>query len=126
VTLRDWLPRDEALRKMGRADIFLYPSFEGGGMVVLEAMAHGLPVVCLDYGGAGEMVGKDGGIRVPAGTMEDTVAGLAAALAELASDESRRHRLGAAARDRVNARYLWDGRDELIRDWYRAGLFTEL
>jgi glycosyltransferase involved in cell wall biosynthesis len=118
VTFRDWLPRDEALREMSRADIFLYPSFEGGGMVVLEAMAHGLPVVCLDYGGAGEMVGEDGGIRVPVGTMGDTVAGLAAALETLANDEARRHRLGTAARDRVNARYLWDGRQHVLHQWY--------
>lgn len=44
---------------MNKSDIFLFPSFEGGGMVVLEAMAAGLPVVCLDYGGPGEMVTDD-------------------------------------------------------------------
>jgi glycosyltransferase involved in cell wall biosynthesis len=122
VAFRDWLPRDEALREMGRADLFLYPSFEGGGMVVLEAMAHGLPVVCLKYGGAGEMVSDDCGIRVSVGTAEDTVAGLAAALGTLANDEARRHRLGTAARERVNARYLWDGRKEMLEQWYQVSL----
>jgi|GEM_PF-1775765 len=118
VTFRDWLPRDEALQEMGRADIFLYPSFEGGGMVVLEAMAHGLPVVCLNYGGAGEMVSDECGIRVPVGTAEDTVAGLTVALETLANDAAGRQRLSTAARERVNARYLWEGREDVILLWY--------
>lgn len=122
VVFRDWLPRDEALREMSRADVFLYPSFEGGGMVVLEAMAHALPVVCLKYGGAGEMVNDACGIRVPVGSLEETVAGLAAALATLANDEPLRTRLAGAARERIESHYLWSGRAALVSSWYRVGL----
>jgi len=118
VTFRDWLPRDEALREMGRADIFLYPSFEGGGMVVLEAMAHGLPVVCLKYGGAGEMVSDDCGMRVPVGTTEATVSGLAAALETLVRSEERRLAMGHAARRRTREHYLWETRAEAFSHWY--------
>ena len=52
-----------AFEEMRKADLFLFPSFEGGGMVVLEALAHGLPVVCLQYGGPGEMVSTARGSR---------------------------------------------------------------
>lgn len=37
-------------------DLFFYPSFEGGGLIVLESMALGKPVLCLNFGGAGEMI----------------------------------------------------------------------
>ena len=37
VEFRQWMPRDEVLEAMRRADVFLFPSAEGGGMVVLEA-----------------------------------------------------------------------------------------
>ena len=36
----------------GSHDLFLFPSLhDSGGFVVLEALSHGLPVVCLDLGG---------------------------------------------------------------------------
>ena len=57
---------------MTSADVFLFPSFEGAGMVVVEAMARGCPVVCLDVGGPGEMVDETRGLRVSAaGTFDD-------------------------------------------------------
>ncbi len=47
-----WLARDELVSRFDRDDIFLFPSLhDPGGMVVLEALSRGLPVVCLDLGG---------------------------------------------------------------------------
>ena len=38
-------------------DLLLFPSLhDSGGYVVLEALSHGLPVVCLDLGGPNEIV----------------------------------------------------------------------
>lgn len=47
-----WLPRSGVSSWMRRADVFLFPSLhDEGPFAVAEAMAHGLPVVCLDRGG---------------------------------------------------------------------------
>ena len=113
-----WLPRNEAMAMMSRADVFLFPSFEGAGMVVLEAMAHELPVICLDFGGPGEMVTCDCGFAVDVGTMKDTVTGLGVALRTLAHDRSMRLKMGAAAKQRVAENYLWRNRHEVIKQWY--------
>ena len=49
------------------ADIFVFPSLrDSGGLVVLEAMAHGLPVVCADLGGPGLIVDETCGRAVSA------------------------------------------------------------
>jgi glycosyltransferase involved in cell wall biosynthesis len=122
VTFTGWLSRPEALSRYASADIFLFPSCEGAGMVVLEAMAHGLPTVCLAYGGPGEMVTADCGVAVRVTDLAGTVMALAAALAMLANDPSLRDKMGAAARIRVAERYSWDLRHRFIGQWYEAAL----
>ena len=60
VDFRGWQDRSEVLRAMREdADVFLFPSLhEEGGWAVSEALAIGLPVVCLDRGGPPLMVGR--------------------------------------------------------------------
>jgi starch synthase len=85
------------------ADVLVLPSLlEGSALVVLEAMASGLPVIVTENTGADAV--RDGveGFVVPVRSPE----AIAARLEELASPELRR-RMGAAARSRALA-FEWD------------------
>jgi glycosyltransferase involved in cell wall biosynthesis len=85
------------------ADLFVAPSrYESFGLIFVEAMAHALPVVALRAPGAIDLI-EDGttGLLAPPGD----VAGLAAALIQVATDPSLRQRLGSAARRTVEERY---------------------
>lgn len=85
------------------ADVFVLPSLaEGQPMVILEAMATGLPVVATRVGAVPDMV-RD---RVDGILVEPRdVAALAAALGELLGSAELRRRMGAAARDHAEERY---------------------
>src|SRR5204863_2336453 len=94
-----WYARSDALLFTGLHDT--------SGNVVLEAMAHGLPVVTLDHHGAGEMVDADCGLKVRITGREQVVADLASSLSRLAADPELGRRLGEAGRRRVEREYTW-------------------
>ena len=96
-------PRRDVPALMHAVDVFAMPSiWEGFGLVLLEAMAAGRPVVASRVATIPEVV-VDGetGLLVPPG---DPVA-LAEALAELAHDPERAQRLGEAGRDRLRQQF---------------------
>jgi glycosyltransferase involved in cell wall biosynthesis len=112
------LPREAAMALMRQAQVFIFPSCEAEGMVVLEALAQGLPVVCLAYGGPGKMVTPECGFAVPVGPQ--VVEHLAAALEMLTADPDLYKRMSDAARRHIVEHYLWERRHLTIREWYHA------
>jgi len=96
-------PRKDVPALMHAIDVFVMPSiWEGFGLVLLEAMAAGRPIVASRVATIPEVV-ADGetGLLVPAG---DPLA-LATALAELAEQPSMAGRMGAAGRERLRRQF---------------------
>ena len=87
------------------ADLFVHPTLhETYGMVVAEALAHGLPVVSTATGAIPDLVGTDAGLLVTPGDLDALTDALSAVLA----DDDLRGRLAAGAR-RVRDRLpTWD------------------
>jgi glycosyltransferase involved in cell wall biosynthesis len=96
VDFRGPLTGAELDRAYVAADLLVLASHvETYGMVVTEALAHGVPVVATDVGGVSEALGE-GGLLVPPGDP----AALGAALRAWLGDADLRARLRAAARER--------------------------
>src|SRR5713226_7502685 len=82
---------------MNSLDVFVLPSLaEGTPNSIVEAMAHGIPVIASEVGGIPDMIGDDAGIRVVPGDS----AALAEAMLRLANDPELRRQMGAAAQER--------------------------
>lgn len=122
VDFTGWKDRGDLLHLFREASIFLFPSLrDGGGAVVVEAMASGTPVVCLDVGGPGLHVTEKCGVKVEPADRSTVIRRLGDALLTLARSEQRRRRLGRAARDRAE-RYLWSRHAERIFEEYRRAV----
>jgi len=103
-----------------RAEAVVVPSFgEGFGLVALEAMERGRPVVASAVGGLSEIVDDPRtGLLVPSGD----VAALADALVELAGDPARAAARGAAGRARALAEFSQERCTDRIEALYEAAL----
>ncbi|CAK0773936.1 hypothetical protein CCP3SC1_720002 [Gammaproteobacteria bacterium] len=97
------------------ADLFVLPSLmEGSAKAVLEAMAHGLPVIVSSHGGSVIETEVDGLVVPPA-----DVDALATALARMLGDAQLRQRLGAVAHSTA-ARHTWADYAKTVADLYVA------
>jgi glycosyltransferase involved in cell wall biosynthesis len=123
IVFTGFLPRVKVLRLLGQADIFLIPSMkEAGTWVLFEAMACGLPIVCLDYGGPAEIVDETCSIMIPVGQRVEVIRGIAAALDKLLSRKVLREKMGKASIDKLEADFLWEGKREILNKLYQNAL----
>jgi glycosyltransferase involved in cell wall biosynthesis len=90
---------------LGQIDLLILPSqAEGMPMVLIEAMAAGVPIVATDAPGIRDVITREQtGLLVPVGNPR----ALAAAINRLATDPAPRQRLIRNALDQVQQRYIW-------------------
>jgi glycosyltransferase involved in cell wall biosynthesis len=122
VSWIDVLERQQFIAAMKQYDALLFPSLhDSGGMVVLETLACGLPVICLDVGGPGVMVehGKTG-FKTAVRDWDHAVEGLCKAMIALSDDPGLRRRMGEAAAASVREKFLWGGMVDRIDHIYQA------
>ncbi len=118
VEFAGYVKAAEGKRRMREADIFVLPSLrECGGVVMLEAMAVGLPVVAANWAGPSVHVTDQTGIRVGTESHEAYVAGLSNAMLKLVHSPELRTQMGAAGKQRVLVGdYDWEQKvDHLIQ-----------
>jgi glycosyltransferase involved in cell wall biosynthesis len=112
VRFLDFVP-DEALPSLYKhAACFVLPSlYEGFGLPVLEAMAHGTPVVVSSGSSLPEIAG-DAGIYVDPSDVSSIAAGISLALTESTNDRKARIQRG---KQRVNS-FTWENAATKVMD----------
>ncbi len=126
----DWIPwmaQQDLMRKYREHDVLLFPSLhDSSGNVVLEAMTCGLPVICINLGGPGEMVHSDFGISVPAGSVQQVIAALSEALTGLANDPDRRVEMARQAHLHARERFSWRRQAQRMTGFYEQAIASPI
>ena len=117
VRFAGWTSDADVAGLLAASGAFVYPSFyEGFGLPVLEAMAHGVPVACSDRSSLPEVAGGAALLFDP-----DDPGAIAAAIETLLEDRAAAERLRAAGRERA-ARFTWRRAAELHLASYERAL----
>src|SRR4028119_706941 len=97
--------RTDVPELMKAVNFFVFPSrYEACSLVLLEAMASGLPVITAKTAGGAEIITPECGIVLPE---PDDIQGLVRALSLLASDRNFRSQMGQSARA-IAQQHSWD------------------
>ncbi|WP_433021615.1 glycosyltransferase family 4 protein [Kribbella sp. CA-294648] len=110
VAFTGWLAPEACAQALSDCDLFVFPSLqEAGGVVVLEAMAAARPVIAARWGGPAELLDDDCAILLDVDNRESFHRELVSAIRALCADPVRRRRMGQAGRRRAEGEYDWNG-----------------
>jgi glycosyltransferase involved in cell wall biosynthesis len=118
VEIIEWIDRKKLMTLYKKSSVFLFPSHEGAGMVVAEAMSFGLPVICLKNEGPGEFIDSTCGFAVSQTDYNNTILELAEALRILHSDKDLLHKMSIKARVNFQNNFTWNSRGENLNTIY--------
>lgn len=113
--------RDDVYDLMHQSDLYALPTLRDGPPVaILEAMAAGLPIMCLDYGSTRELVPEGAGLKIPVHSREQIVRDITESLTWANSHRDELSEMGELAADHVRAVHDWDSIGDHIQEVYET------
>jgi glycosyltransferase involved in cell wall biosynthesis len=112
------VPNAEVLRMMQSHDLLFFTSLkEGTPHVVLEALSSGLPVICHDTCGHGDVIDDSCGVKIPMGTYKESIDRFALEIRQLYGNPEKLKRLSAGAYEKVQE-LSWDKKAKQMYHYY--------
>lgn len=119
VHLLGKVPRKNVLEKLATSHVMVHPSLhDAGPWAILEAMACGLPIICMDLGGPAFQVTNDCGIKIPAQNPDQVIRDMGKAMITLATDQMLPNKMGDAAKKRVLEHFEWSTKGKFVKQIY--------
>jgi glycosyltransferase involved in cell wall biosynthesis len=116
VSFLGWVPHEQVPDYYASADIFVFGSeTETQGLVMMEAMAAGTPVLAVEAPGSVDVLAEGGGLLLPPSDEAFTTA-----ILELLSDDQRRQNLGEEARRAVGRYSISEATEHLVAVYEEA------
>ena len=117
-----WPVYRDALQHYEWADVFVFTSLrDTSGTGLLEALAHGCPIIGVDHQGARDIMREDCSVLVPVTHPAETIQAFATALTDLADDSNELLRLSEGAVQRARD-FTWSAHWKKMLATYWAAL----
>jgi glycosyltransferase involved in cell wall biosynthesis len=109
IEFKGRLPRlEDVYQEIARADALVHPALhEAFGQACLEALALGVPVICLNWGGPGLIVDSETGFAIEPSCREETVLRLAQAIDDLDIEQKNGFSRNEACKERAYRCFHW-------------------
>jgi len=121
VVFLGWLEQSEIAKELSAAQAFVFPSVKDfGGGALFEGMSAALPSIVVDYGGPGDLVTPETGIRLPLRPRAEMTADLRAAMERMCGDLALCRRQGRAAVRVIREQHTWEVKAERLVEIYHA------
>lgn len=114
------LSQSDTDQELAQAQCFVLPSLhERDGHRVLQAMAHAMPSIVVNYGGPRDVLDPKCGVLLPMQRQEELTADLRTAMEALVHDPVRCQEFGRHAVERVRRHFTWPAKAEQVFRVYR-------
>jgi glycosyltransferase involved in cell wall biosynthesis len=120
VKFIDWIEKKDLDVIYQKASLFLFPSHEGAGMVIVEALSFGLPVVCFNNYGPGELVDDSCGLSIDYSSYDKSVIDFSKVLTKLYTDKKLYSSLSEGAINKFNKEYEWNQKGLKLKAIYEG------
>jgi glycosyltransferase involved in cell wall biosynthesis len=103
--------QQEVLQALQISDIYLFPSLkEGGTWSLMEAMAVGLSVICINTTGMQLITTDDCAVRIPPTNRNEIQQKMTKAILRLSDSGDLRHQMGTRGRKRIEECFSWSSK----------------
>ena len=112
-----FIPRMDVFKHLEKSDVYLFGSLkEACNLSLLEAMAIGLPVICLNWSGMAISTDDSCAIRLHVTNPEQMPKDMAAAIIKLIENPKLRKQMGEAGRKRIKEVFNWEEKGRFMEN----------
>lgn len=121
IEIIDFMPRNELIKRLSEADLFVYPAFrDSGAMAVLEACALGCPTICFNAGGQ-DVFPDELMLKVPVkNTYDENVIAFSEKLKYAYNNREEIYEMGKRIKKYVEDHFTWEKRIDLFKEIYKT------
>jgi glycosyltransferase involved in cell wall biosynthesis len=107
---------EQVPHELSTSDVYLFPSLrEAGVWSLMEAMAVGLPVICVNTSGMSVITDRESAIQLEPTSEDELERSMTEALLALYKEPELRERLARNAKQRIESKFRWEHKAEFMR-----------
>jgi glycosyltransferase involved in cell wall biosynthesis len=114
----EWVEKSKMAEIYQQADLFLFPSHEGAGMVIPEALSYGIPILCFKNYGPGKLTDNTCALRVRYNRYDDAINQFSSSLHNLFYNHKLRNQLSKNAFLKWEKELCWEAKSPVFEKIY--------